>query len=1453
MADENCKLIEQHIKHLLSLPPENSQNVPEPINNSLETRTHVDGPYPSLNKANYGAFNPAFSPQKAFRTNAAQHTRSPVSHTKEDTRGFSNHVPGNVDQTSYRNISSPFPLQNFPRAPPGFVSHQMHDLRFLNIQHNSEQVNGASQSYSSSPDFKNSVNSPLQREAICDKAPITSEKLYVEKPCQEVVQTSPHPAGNKSDFKKDAKNKKRKKKDKKKRMRHSPDSSVIGENINMKLDLPCEISTPSNILLQEKFTPLQQKGDSPAATPERESQFIKRVNKIPFFSESKESVILRREGQLYFCCYVCDYNCTDVPGVNRHIGSSNHKSQLKAKETRHLLFHLPKPLPKQVESVTNCIIHVANVYGLSEDYLNLRKTVVDRIKEKIEIHIPGCHLEPIGSSITGFGLKTSHIDIVLKVPKEKNAADVLFTTFERLEGDKSFKDVHKEFRKKIPQIEFVDAETNLTCNICIDNGTVSGFTKLLCAYAKMDPRVRILGTVFRYWAKICEVDQQDQGTLPSFCYILMVIYFLQQQNPPVLPVIEEDSDWCSSNNASIGELWISLFRYYSIEYQCGEDVVCIRKSEKISCEDKNWGTKILAIEDPIVQRNLAHVIPNRQVYQYIHDCLVQTYNYFGRPQFHTGPAELTCVSKSDKSDLLPNTLSSKNGNMIFRSTVVEKKPNFSEVPPLSDDILDVSDLVEDHDPQLPFDDVISIVNNLTIDEIVSEEEFERDSSDSLADWGKNTFDSCRTHDMSPSLFANFPSLTIIPHDQGQSLPKVDNENTEEKQSNQCGFPDHSVASYSQRYSWNLDEDNIMEEMYYEFHPDHFRGDKSVPLVCSLCQKQGHQKKDCPDEILPAVVTLPPMTPEYIRILDSVCQQILEENQPSEAELRMRDEDLQELEDYIRQIFSHAKLQMFGSFCNGFGFTKSDMDICLTFKNNTSGKDLDYLSVIEQLAQLLNKNPKLSNVVPITSAKVPIVKFVFKDSGLEGDISLYNTLAQHNTKMLDMYCKIDQRVRVLGYTLKYFAKILNIGDASRGSLSSYAYILMVLFFLQQRKPPVIPVLQELHNGKQPVLMVDEWNAWFYSDLKNLPKVWTDYGKNKESVGELWLGLLRFYTEEFDSNEYVVCIRQKKFLTRFRKLWNSKSIAIEDPFDLSHNLGSGLSRRMNNYILKAFIRGRNHFGMAVDKIQHVQSAKDFLFDRHVLCEGQDPPNDRGCRYCGKIGHVIKDCPKKTQKKQDQRKPNGPKNQGTNNNSEEQTVTHRHGFPERWGYPRREYERRNRHHGNRSPRKNNTQQNISKGNFERTADVPPGKISHVLSLQRFPAPNVVPNSINPPPFASKIPASFVHRPATSTPFPIINSGAVVTSLSPHQNSLTQHTATYASSPQTHPAMSQNAQGGNSHSLTSQKNIYLPSENSLPHGGGGAHSNLGLIHLPSGKYQQFRNHPRDEMYGSHNASSRW
>lgn len=73
-----------------------------------------------------------------------------------------------------------------------------------------------------------------------------------------------------------------------------------------------------------------------------------------------------------------------------------------------------------------------------------------------------------------------------------------------------------------------------------------------------------------------------------------------------------------------------------------------------------------------------------------------------------------------------------------------------------------------------------------------------------------------------------------------------------------------------------------------------------------------------------------------------------------------------------------------------------------------------------------------------------------------------------------------------------------------------------------------------------------------------EVWKDRQENTSSVGHLWLQLLCFYTETFDIENHVISIRTFKTVTKFTKLWISKCFAIEDPFDVAHNLGSALSR-------------------------------------------------------------------------------------------------------------------------------------------------------------------------------------------------------------------------------------------------------------------------------------------------------
>lgn len=113
------------------------------------------------------------------------------------------------------------------------------------------------------------------------------------------------------------------------------------------------------------------------------------------------------------------------------------------------------------------------------------------------------------------------------------------------------------------------------------------------------------------------------------------------------------------------------------------------------------------------------------------------------------------------------------------------------------------------------------------------------------------------------------------------------------------------------------------------------------------------------------------------------------------------------------------------------------------------------------------------------------------------------------------------------------------------------------------PPVLPCLQKLNREnfpkKETSLNIDGWDCWFNKEIANLAITWPHYKKNKQSIGELWLGFLCYYTEQFDWNNNVVCIKDTDTLTRRSKNWTKHRLAIEDPFELSHNLAAGVSHK------------------------------------------------------------------------------------------------------------------------------------------------------------------------------------------------------------------------------------------------------------------------------------------------------
>lgn len=134
--------------------------------------------------------------------------------------------------------------------------------------------------------------------------------------------------------------------------------------------------------------------------------------------------------------------------------------------------------------------------------------------------------------------------------------------------------------------------------------------------------------------------------------------------------------------------------------------------------------------------------------------------------------------------------------------------------------------------------------------------------------------------------------------------------------------------------------------------------KNPPMICTLCNKDGHLQADCPQDRLPKLEELPVMTEHWREVLTKVCNRIMgksfcfeyelcklnlffynqlnccfkDDNTQTEVEETSRNILFKQIKSIVTHKFPDAKLSLFGSSNNGFAMKKSDLDICMTLKD-----------------------------------------------------------------------------------------------------------------------------------------------------------------------------------------------------------------------------------------------------------------------------------------------------------------------------------------------------------------------------------------------------------------------------------------------------------------------------------------------------------------------------------------
>ncbi|KAI8388718.1 uncharacterized protein BYT42DRAFT_560990 [Radiomyces spectabilis] len=265
----------------------------------------------------------------------------------------------------------------------------------------------------------------------------------------------------------------------------------------------------------------------------------------------------------------------------------------------------------------------------SRESYDRRMGLVYKIDRLLNMEWPGrgikVHL--FGSSVNDLG--TSQSDVDLCITTQWNGLRNI-RTLARLFRHHGMQHVVCVPRAKVPIVRLFDPESQLACDINVNNTLALQNTDMIKAYVAIDPRVRPLAMIIKQWTKQRILnDAANGGTLSTYTWTCMLINFLQMRQPPILPVLHQLNiaddppnehpfyrhigklqGFGKANHESLGGLLFAFFRRFAIEFDYDEQVVSVRHGCYLSKQEKGWNTGrnlSFCVEEPFnVSRNLGN-------------------------------------------------------------------------------------------------------------------------------------------------------------------------------------------------------------------------------------------------------------------------------------------------------------------------------------------------------------------------------------------------------------------------------------------------------------------------------------------------------------------------------------------------------------------------------------------------------------------------------------------------------------------------------------------------------------------------------------------------------------------------------------------------------------------------------------------------------------------------------
>ncbi|EGT52583.1 hypothetical protein CAEBREN_17557 [Caenorhabditis brenneri] len=288
---------------------------------------------------------------------------------------------------------------------------------------------------------------------------------------------------------------------------------------------------------------------------------------------------------------------------------------------------------------------------------------------------------------------------------------------------------------------------------------------------------------------------------------------------------------------------------------------------------------------------------------------------------------------------------------------------------------------------------------------------------------------------------------------------------------------------------------------------------------------------------------------------------------------------------LKKEYPDCKIWLVGSFAAGIALSSSDLDFSLEIPNMMGHESAKLEAIWNKLRDYYD-HPYYDRVL---FTKFPVLKMTLKYSDkrisdVDVDLTLDNHPPKRNTQLLVWYGQIDPRFNTLCRAVKIWASRTGVKNSRNGFLNSFSVCILVIFFLQQVK--VLPNIQEVFEELNGELEIQDDDYYKRDLLEELHDKGIVVGQNGSSLGALFFGFMKFYSE-LDFEAHWISIKRGKLLKKIDEdgnpvdglPHNSLYIVLEDPF-LEHPFNC--ARTVKD--LARFKKIQNEFQRGYDDIKN-----------------------------------------------------------------------------------------------------------------------------------------------------------------------------------------------------------------------------------------------------------------------------